>query len=170
MNVLDASVSSRNSGLLIDTNLLVLYTVGSVNRSRIENFKRTCQYNVRDYGLLLRVIQKITPLYTVAHVMAEVSNLIDLSGREQSLARHVLKEMLSILQEPEMPSVRAAHSSLYEHHGLADTAIAAVALEYKCTVLTADLDLYIELTRQGIPAINFNRLRAHEWGLRADKG
>src|SRR5258708_4740638 len=95
MTVLGASGSSRNSELLIDTDLLVLYTVGTVNRSRIENFKRTCQYSERDYGLLLRVIQKLTPLYTVAHVMADVSNLIDLSGREQSLARHVLKEMLS---------------------------------------------------------------------------
>ena len=73
MNVLDAPGSSGSSGLLIDTNLLVLYTVGTVNQSRIENFKRTSQYSEQDYGLLLRVIQKITPLYTVAHVMAEVS-------------------------------------------------------------------------------------------------
>ena len=105
MSVLDAP--SDRSGLLIDTNLLVLYTVGTVNQSRIENFKRTSQYSEQDYGLLLRVIPKITPLYTVAHVMAEVSNLTDLSGAERFLARHVLKEMLSILQEPEMPSARA---------------------------------------------------------------
>ena len=39
MSVLDAPTD--RSGLLIDTNLLVLYTVGTVNQSRIENFKRT---------------------------------------------------------------------------------------------------------------------------------
>ncbi len=163
MNVLD--VPSDRSGLLIDTNLLVLYTVGTVNQSRIENFKRTCQYSERDYGLLLRVIQKITPLYTVAHVMAEVSNLTDMSGPERLLARHVLKEMLSILQEPEMPSARAARSNRYESHGLADAAIATIALEHKCAVLTDDLDLYIALAREGISAINFNHVRAQEWGL-----
>ncbi len=163
MSVLDAP--SGKSGLLIDTNLLVFYTVGTVNQSRIENFKRTSQYSEQDYELLLRVIQKITPLYTVAHVMAEVSNLTDLSGPERLLARHVLKEMLSILQEPEMPSARAVQSRPYENHGLADAAIATVALEHKCAVLTDDLDLYIALTREGISAINFNHLRAQEWGL-----
>jgi len=96
--------------------------------------------------------------------MAEVSNLTDLSGAERFLARHVLKEMLSILQEPEMPSARAVKSP-YENHGLADAAIATVALEHKCAVLTDDLDLYIALTREGISAINFNHLRAQEWGL-----
>ena len=165
MMVLDASESRRETGLLIDTNLLVLYTVGVVNRSRIENFKRTRQYSEWDYDLLLRVIQKGMPLYTVAHVMAEVSNLIDLSGRERLQARRVLKEMLSILQEPEMPSARAAQSSPYEDHGLADAAIAAVALKHQCTVLTDDLDLYLALFREDISVINFNHLRAQEWGV-----
>ena len=33
------------AGLLIDTNLLVLFVVGGVNRDRIESFKRTRQYS-----------------------------------------------------------------------------------------------------------------------------
>jgi len=51
--------------------------------------------------------------------------------------------MLSILEEPEMPSARAVQSRPYENQGLADAAIATVALEHKCAVLTDDLDLYI---------------------------
>ena len=43
----------RTAGLIVDTNLLVLYVVGSVNPERIETFKRT----------------------RLAHVLAEVSNL-----------------------------------------------------------------------------------------------
>jgi len=165
MNVPDAPELSGRSGLLIDTNLLVLYAVGTVNPRRIENFKRTSQYSEEDYSLLLRVIQKITPLYTVAHVMAEVSNLTDLSGPERLLARRVVKEMISILEEPPMPSARAVESRPYEGHGLADAAIATVALEHQCAVLTDDLTLYIELTLEGIPVINFNHLREQQWGL-----
>lgn len=157
--------SSGRSGLLIDTNLLVLFTVGVVNRGRIENFKRTRQYTERDYNLLLRVFEKTAPLYTVAHVLSEVSNLIDLAGRERLKARHVLKRMLTILQEPQMSSLRAADSRPYEAHGLADAAIAAVALEYNCSVLTDDLDLYLALGREGISVINFTHLRAQEWGI-----
>lgn len=72
----------RRNGLLVDTNLLVLFTVGLVNRNRIKTHKRTSKYNEDDYDLLVRALGKIQPLYTVPHVLAEVSNLIDLSGEE----------------------------------------------------------------------------------------
>ena len=153
------------AGLLIDTNLLVLFVVGGVNRDRIESFKRTGQYSKTDYQLLLRVLDGFEPLYTLAHVMAEVSNLTDLTGREGLQARQLLKETLTILREPEMPSVRAAQSGPYESLGLVDAAIAALAREYKCTVLTDDLDLYLALSREGIMALNFAHLRERNWGV-----
>ena len=37
-------VMATGSGPLVDANLLVLYVVGSVNRDRIENFKRTRRF------------------------------------------------------------------------------------------------------------------------------
>src|SRR5579864_8338785 len=119
--------SAPAPGLFVDTNLLVLFTIGSVNRNRIEQFKRTSKYTQTDYDLLLRVLGKFKTLYTVAHVMAEVSNLTDLSVPEQRQARHVLKETLSVLTEVGMQSSRAADNPLYQDHGLVDAAIAAVA-------------------------------------------
>lgn len=153
------------AGLLIDTNLLVLFVVGSVNRDRIESFKRTRQYSKADYQLLLQVLDAFKPLYTLAHIMAEVSNLTDLTGPERLKARHVLKETLTILREPEMPSVRAAQSAPYESLGLVDAAIAALAREYKCAVLTDDLDLYLALSREGMAVLNFTHLRERFWGV-----
>src|ERR1035441_8328925 len=100
--------STASAGLLVDTNLLVLFTVGTVNPDRIETFKRTRQYTRSDYDLLIRVFAKLAPLYTVAHVLAEVSNLTDLRESEGRLARHVLKETISLLDEVEMPSKLAA--------------------------------------------------------------
>jgi len=153
------------TGLFVDTNLLVLFTVGRVNRGRIEQFKRTCQYTKTDYDLLLRVLGKFKTLYTVAHVMAEVSNLTDLSGPERLQARQVLKEALSVLNEAEMPSARASDDLLYKSHGLVDAAIAAVARDYHCAVLTDDLDLYLSLMREQVEVFNFTHLRAAEWGM-----
>jgi PIN domain-containing protein len=153
------------AGLFIGTSLLVLFTIGSVNRDRIEQFKRTRQYSKTDYDLLLRVLGKFKSLYTVAHVMAEVSNLTDLSGRELRQAREVLKKALSVLNEPAMPSTRAADGLLYEDHGLVDAAVAAVARDYHCAVLTDDLDLYLSLSRDKVKVLNFTHLRAAEWGI-----
>jgi rRNA-processing protein FCF1 len=153
------------AGLLIDTNLLVLFIVGSVNLNRIENFKRTRQYSKSDYQLLVRVLGCFEALYTLAHVMAEVSNLTDLTGSERLRARHMLKEMLAVLREPEMASVRAAQGPTYESLGLVDSAISAVAREHKCAVLTDDLDLYLALSREGTAVLNFTHLRARVWGV-----
>jgi len=85
---------SGRSGLLIDTNLLVLYVVGTVNLDRIDSVKRTRQYTQRDYRLLVRLLNNFSSLYTLAHVMAEVSNLTDLTGPERLRARHVLRRRL----------------------------------------------------------------------------
>ena len=70
----------ETSPLLVDTNMLVLFAVGRVNRGRIETFKRTRKFASRDFDLLLRVLGRwrTGTLYTVPHVLAEVSNLTDL--------------------------------------------------------------------------------------------
>jgi hypothetical protein len=77
----------------------------------------------------------------------------------------VLKETLSVLNEAEMPSTRAADNPLYQDHGLVDAAIAAVARDYDCAVLTDDLDLYLSLSRYKVTVLNFTHLRAAEWGI-----
>jgi predicted nucleic acid-binding protein len=153
------------AGLLVDTNLLVLFAVGAVNRDRIETFKRTRQYTKADYDLLLRVLVKFKHLYTVAHVLAEVSNLTDLPGSERHRARWVLKETISLLNETEMPSARAADDRLYQDLGLVDAAIGAVARVHNCAVLTDDLDLYVLPSRDKVNVFNFTHLRAQSWGM-----
>jgi hypothetical protein len=84
---MNAEQSWLTGGLFVDTNLLVLFAIGAVNRNRIEQFKRTRSYTKTDYDLLLRVLERFKPLYTVAHVLAEVSNLTDLPGPERRQAR-----------------------------------------------------------------------------------
>jgi hypothetical protein len=153
------------AGLLVDTNLLVLFAVGTVNRNRIETFKRTRQYTKSDYDLLVRVLGQFEALYTVAHVLAEVSNLTDLPGTERLLSRRVLRKTISSLNEAEMPSTRAAEDQLYESLGLVDAAIGAVARIHNCAVLTDDLDLYLRLGHDNVRVYNFTHLRARAWGI-----
>jgi hypothetical protein len=80
--------------LLVDANLLILYTVGSVSPNRIASFKRTRRYEIRDFDLLTATLANFPELYTTPHVLAEVSNLINLAGDEGEKARWVLKETL----------------------------------------------------------------------------
>ena len=157
------------SGLLIDTNLLILFIVGSVNRNRIQEFKRTSKYSKDDFDLLLRIVELFEKrsklLYTVTQVIAEVSNLTDLKGPERLLARYLLRSTLESFREPEISSIKASQGSQYERLGIADSAIAVTAREYNCAVLTDDFDLYHALITNKIEAINFTHLRASKWDL-----
>jgi predicted nucleic acid-binding protein len=152
----------NGGGLLVDTNLLVLFTVGTVNRARIGTFKRTSRYTTKEFELLRRVLAKFSKVYTVAHILAEVSNLTDLPGMELARARRVLKVAISSLDEAEMPSIQAAEDPLYSSLGLVDAAIGAVARVHNCTVLTDDFDLYVRLSRDLVDVINFRHLRAQQ--------
>lgn len=156
-------VSNGRDGLLIDTNLLILFIVGRVNPKRIQSFKRTTGYDLAAYELLVKTMASFGRLFTVAHVMAEVSNLTDLDGQERLEARRVLAETIAVLHEPHVASVQASRNWSYSDLGLTDAAISLVARELGCTVLTDDLDLYLLLAREGLPVEKFSHLRERNW-------
>jgi hypothetical protein len=77
----------RGNGLLVDTNLLLLYLVGKTNPDRIRNFKRTSRYTVEDFELLDEIMGQFKTLVTTPHILTELSNLGDLQGQERSAFR-----------------------------------------------------------------------------------
>jgi predicted nucleic acid-binding protein len=160
-----APPGDRSRGLLIDSNLLVLFAVGSVNRHRIGQFKRTSKYNIAAFDLLVGVLEQWSQIYTLPHVLAEVSNLTDLPGAERRQVRQLLKQTISLLNEVQITSARAAEDRVYGHLGLVDAAIAAVAREHNCTVLTDDLELYLSLQHDKIEVIYFTYLRVRALGI-----
>jgi len=70
----------RAKGVLVDTNLLVLFLIGLVNKRRILSFKRTQYFTVEDFDLLSRLIDWLGRLVTTPHVLSPVSDLTDLAG------------------------------------------------------------------------------------------
>jgi hypothetical protein len=140
--------------------MLVLFVVGEVNPRRIGTFKRTNRYSIDDFNLLLSVFKQFRWVYTLPHILAEVSNLTDLAGPEQTAARSVLKSFILVIDELACPSRDAASDPIYDTLGLTDAAIGAAARLYRCSVLTDDLPLFVRLTRDKIPVLNFSHLRA----------
>src|SRR4051794_28125217 len=81
----------RAKGVLLDTNLLVLLLVGSVNKHRILNFKRTGNFSIEDYDLLARLIRRFSKLITTPHLLSQASDLTDLPGKELYAIREQFK-------------------------------------------------------------------------------
>jgi hypothetical protein len=86
-------------GVLVDTNLLVLFLVGAVNKRRIPRFKRTQDYTIEDFDLLKSLIGWFGKLITTPHVLSQVSDLADLPGQEQREIRRVFKWVAEQVEE-----------------------------------------------------------------------
>src|SRR5579863_4391858 len=89
----------RGNGLLLDSNLCVLYLVGRTNEHRISRFDRTASYTVRDFHFLDSTVTKFRTVVTTPHVLTEVSNLARLGRPELGRLRGLLRELAERLAE-----------------------------------------------------------------------
>jgi hypothetical protein len=67
----------RRKGLLVDSNLLLLYFVGAYDPERISTFKGTYSrgFSEDDFNLLFRLIALFEKIVTTPNILTEVSNL-----------------------------------------------------------------------------------------------
>ena len=152
----------RAKGVLVDTNLLVLFLVGTVNRQRILNFKRTGDFTIEDYDLLVRLISWFGKLIATPHVLSQVSDLTDLTGDELTAVRNIFKVLVDQVEESYDASRLLVGDSAFDRFGLTDAAIATVCSR-GILVLTTDVRLQVALQERDIDALNFNHIRPLGW-------
>ncbi len=161
-DVLQLIDKHRTSGLLLDTNLLLLYLIGRTNADRISKFKRTQAYTRVDFDLLERFIAEFRILITTPHVLTELSNLGNLRGQEREVLRTIFVNAVEGSREHYDESRLVVKESCFRRLGLTDAAIVALARR-DYLFLTDDFDLYSTLVEQGADALNFNHLRSRDW-------
>ena len=153
----------RGKGVFVDTNLLVLWLVGSVSPRRILSFKRTQNFTVGDFQTLCGLMKWFgEPLITTPHILSQVSDLTDLEGREAGLVRELFRSTVEVVQERYDEARQLVRHPLFERFGLGDASIAAVC-ERNIVVLTADVQLQIALACKGLDALDFNHVRSLGW-------
>ncbi len=148
----------RRHGLLIDSNLFVLWVVGTTNPSRIARFSRTQKYSVEDFRLLEALIDQFQQIVTSPHVLTEVSNLATIEQPELRRLRSNFFEIVQRTQEVYEESRSVFADDAFPKLGLTDAAIRRIAAR-PVLVLTDDLPLYHYLSTAGLDAINFNHIR-----------
>lgn len=158
----DPAAARRREGLLIDSNLLLLLFVGLYDRSRIEKFKRTAQFTVEDFGLLLTFVGRFKEVVTTPSILTEVSNLLGQlpENLRYSFCKH-FGHALKDLHEHYTPSHQLGEGKAFPEFGLTDTAILQAA-SGKYLVLTDDFRLAQYLLSQDVDVINFNHLRTFQ--------
>ncbi|MBM4257679.1 MAG: hypothetical protein FJ147_17530 [Deltaproteobacteria bacterium] len=160
----------RQAGLLIDTNILLLYFVGRFDSALIPRFKKTQQFVVEDYRTLLVLIRQFQKIVTTPNILTEVSNL---SGQLPEQTKEPLRsayfkkfaEQLTVLDEHYLQSRQVAGDTHFLKLGLTDVAIYQLA-KGKYLVLTDDFRLSQILTKENVDCINFNHIRPLGWPTR----
>ncbi|MCT7980395.1 hypothetical protein NG792_21980, partial [Laspinema sp. C3] len=87
-------------GIVIDTNILLLWCVGTVNRSRISKFSRTEKFLPEDYDIILKVLEYFNKIVTTPNILTEVNSLVNQMGEpERSQCLQVLGQGVTKLDE-----------------------------------------------------------------------
>ncbi|MGF1515257.1 MAG: PIN domain-containing protein [Elainellaceae cyanobacterium] len=154
----------RRKGVLVDTNILLLYFVGAVNPDRIARFKRTNSFNADDYTLLCDVLLAFRDrIVTTPNVLTEVNSLINQLGEpERSQCLAIFSRLLAQFDERYVQSKATSRNEAFTRFGLTDCSIFETA-QGQYLVLTDDLKLAAYLQRQGVDTVNFNNLRVYGW-------
>ena len=83
-DVLDLLARYYIKGIIIDTNILLLYLIGRVDRERIPRLKRTAQFTSEDYDILLELVSKFKKVIATPNILTEVNSLANQLGEPKS--------------------------------------------------------------------------------------
>jgi hypothetical protein len=68
-------VRYKQAGIMVDTNILLLYFVGAFDPNLIPRFKRTLQFAVEDHATLIRILRLFDKVVTTPNILTEVNRL-----------------------------------------------------------------------------------------------
>ncbi len=145
--------------VLIDTNVLILYVVGSTGRSIIAAHKRcNNQFSEEDFDLLLDLLGSAPELILLPNVVTEASNLLaQITNPYKDALLRTLKAAVLTFQEVYVASRSAVERAEFKFIRLTDCALLDAA-DASFHLLTVDLGLYLAFSRAGRPATNIRRV------------
>lgn len=151
----------RRKGVIVDTNLFLLYVAGAIDRDLIEKEKGIKDLKQSDYDLLEELLAPVGgKIILTPHIATEVDNLTKrFSPYLQGRFRDALKAVFSELPESTYESRKAAKIDGFRRLGLADSALAV--LGRKKLLITDDFALANHVQDRGHDAINFTNLKLY---------
>ena len=142
----------------MDTNLALLYVVGSFNINEVQGFTRfdrTNMFSEDDFEKVSKFVDYFKVKITTPHVLTEASNLTDNRQDLQS----ALKGYIEITQEIFLDSLELSKKDTFLKFGLADTSVAYSAKD-SYLIFTDDRPLYGFLVNSQVDAVNLDQVRS----------
>jgi hypothetical protein len=152
----------RKAGIILDTNILLLHFVGSLNPQIIPAFKRTITFAIEDYYTLQAMLKFTPTVVTTPNILTEVSNLLgQLSDHQKVPCFELFAKGVNLLDERYLISTTIAPMSEFGRFGITDAGLVHLAQSH--LIITEDFRLSNYLETGGAPVLNFNHVRVLKW-------
>lgn len=123
----------------IDSNLLVLLAVGSVDRSQVGRHRRARSFVPEDYARLMAIVAALERVLVTPNTLTEASNLLESRSDPRFLA--ALRFIVAESEEIVVASADATRNDAFLRLGLTD-AVLLEAVSKTRPLFTADRNLY----------------------------
>ena len=127
---------------VIDSNLLILYVVGQVDRGLIQRHRRVRHFRIEDFERLREMIGQVGTVYVTPNTLTETSNLLNIGRgplRERLFGR--LRDLIGQSVEVVVSSEDAAQRDEFTRLGLTDSVLLE-AISPQRPLLTVDVELF----------------------------
>jgi hypothetical protein len=150
----------RGQGAALDTELLLMRLVGSLNPDLIQRFKHASRFIPDDFNLLSRIVAAFGRIITNPTVLSEVSNWIDHHKASDVRVRLMpaWSRSIALFDEKYRESARLAGMDQFQMLGLADTSLFEVSRE--AVVVTRDGGLVARLAAARRPHLDFRKVQS----------
>jgi hypothetical protein len=156
---LRARVRQHQAGLLLDTNVLLLFLADAVSTDFARRWKRTDWFAEEHVAVMQAATSEAKRFITTPHVLTEATNLAG-GGAAHDEERKRLNELLRSFAssaDERYPAARVvAADAAFSRLGLADLAHAFHRRRARPLVLTDDAPLTKELEGRGLPVANLS--------------
>jgi hypothetical protein len=147
--------------IILDTNLLLLFVVGTASPKYIAMHKKLKSYANEDFLLLARLLSSAAQIVVTPNTLTETSNLAGyIADPALTHIFLVLRQLITsdATKEQLVGSEIAAARPEFIRLGLTDSVLLHIANDSNM-LLTADVGLYLAALASGKKAANFNHFR-----------
>lgn len=152
-------------GLIVDTNLLILFLIGKLEIDFIEKCKLTCSnYSKDDYCLLCTIIKLFKKIIITPHIIAEISNLSRRDVKDQKLINY-FRVFIKFLSTPaleerniKLETFLGIEIKYLSSFGFTDMAMYEISKVNNLPIITDDHPFY-NFSCRDIPIIKFQLIK-----------
>ncbi len=146
-------------GVFLDTNLLVMFLIGTYDKTLVPRFKRTSMYTTEDFEWLDTYVSRFSKIIVTPQVMAEAWNFVEKLGKEIEQFLNVVLPKLFLFDEEYVDKDTVLQAKGFCYVGVTDMSVIQAGVNLKCLVITDDLRAFSYFCQFGVTTININHLR-----------